>query len=77
MKTNNVTMRQEKTRMSLGISSVWSESSLYVWRKLGSLVTHSAYSEDSDQTGQMPSLIWKFTYCKCSFSWFSHVMDYC
>ena len=36
------------------------QSSLSVWRKLGSLATHWAHSEDSDQTGRMPSLIWVF-----------------
>ena len=36
---------------------VWSESSLSAWRKLGSLATYWAHSEDSDQTGQMPRLI--------------------
>ena len=30
------------------------------WRSLGSLVTHWAHSEDSDQTGRMPRLIWVF-----------------
>ena len=40
---------------------VWSESSLSTWRKLGSLATHWAHSEDSDQTGRMPRLIWVFT----------------
>ena len=35
------------------------------WRKLGSLVTHWAHSEDSDQTGRMPRLIWVFTGCTC------------
>ena len=39
----------------------WSESSLSAWRKLGSLATHLAHSEDSDQTGRMPRLIWVFT----------------
>ena len=41
-------------------ASVWSLSSLSAWRKLGSLATHWAYSEDSDQTGQIPRLIWAF-----------------
>ena len=41
-------------------SPVWSESSLYAWRKLVSLATHQAHSEDSDQTGRMPRLIWVF-----------------
>ena len=36
------------------------ESSLPAWRKLGSLATHSAHSEDSDQTGRMSRLIWVF-----------------
>ena len=35
-------------------------SSLSAWRKLGSLPTHWAHSEDSDQTGWMPRLIWVF-----------------
>ena len=39
---------------------VWSESLLSAWRKLGSLATHWAQSEDSDQTGWMPRLIWVF-----------------
>ena len=35
-------------------------SSLPAWRKLGSLATHYADSEDSDQTGGMPRLVWVF-----------------
>ena len=35
-----------KTQISLGIRPVWSESSLSAWRKLGSLATHWAHSED-------------------------------
>ena len=53
-------MRPAKTQISLGIPPVWSESSLSTWRKLGSLSTHSVHSEDSDQTGRMPRLIWVF-----------------
>ena len=34
----------------------WSESSLSAWRKFGSLASHWAHSEDSDQTGR----IWVF-----------------
>ena len=45
-----------KTQISLGIRPVWSESSLSAWRKLGSLATYWAHSEDSDQTGRMPRL---------------------
>ena len=36
------------------------QSSVSAWRKLGSLATYWAYSKDSDQTGQMPRLIWVF-----------------
>ena len=42
------------------ICPVWSESSLSAWRNLGSLATHWAHTEDSNQTGQMPRLIWVF-----------------
>ena len=35
-----------KTQISLGICTVWSESSLSAWIKLGSLATHWAHSED-------------------------------
>ena len=42
------------------VRPVWSESSLSAWRKLRSLATHWAHSEDSDQTGRMPRLIWVF-----------------
>ena len=53
-------VRQAKTQISLGIRPLWSESSLSAWRKLGSLATYWANSEDSDQTGWMPRLIWVF-----------------
>ena len=49
-----------KTQISLGIRPVWSEPSLSAWRRTGSLATHWAHSEDSDQTGKMPRLIWVF-----------------
>ena len=53
-------VRSAKTQISLGIRPVWSESLLSAWRKLGSLASHWAHSEDSDQTGWMPRLIWVF-----------------
>ena len=59
-KTNNVAVCPAKTQISLGIRPVWSESSLSAWRKHGSLATHWAHSEDSDQTRRMPRLIWVF-----------------
>ena len=34
-----------------------SEDSLSTWRKLGSLATHRAHSEDSDQTGRLVLLV--------------------
>ena len=36
------------------------QSSLSAWRKLASLATHWAHSEDSDQIGHIPRLIWVF-----------------
>ena len=55
-KTSNVAVRPAKVQ----ISPVWSESSLSAWRKLASLATHWADSENSDQTGLKPRLIWVF-----------------
>ena len=49
------------------------QSSLSAWRKLGSFATQSAHSEDSDQTGRMPRLIWVFAGTQ-SFCWFCHVL---
>ena len=59
-KTGKMCVRPAKTQISLGIRPVWSEFSLSAWRKLGSIATHWAHSEDSDQTGRMPRLIWVF-----------------
>ena len=44
---------------------VWSESSLSAWRKLVSLATHWAHSEDSDKTARMPRLIWVLAWRIC------------
>ena len=57
--TNKMTCAQQR-QISLGISPVWSESSPSAWRHLGSLATNWVHSEDSDQTGWMPRLIWVF-----------------
>ena len=59
-KTNNMAVRQAQTQISLGIRPDWSESSLSAWKNLGSSATHWAQSEDSDQTGRLPRLIWVF-----------------
>ena len=48
-------------RLRLGIRPFWSVSSLSAWRNHGSLATKRAHSEDSDQTGRMPRLIWGIT----------------
>ena len=53
-------MRRAKTHISLGVPSVWSESLLFEWTNPRSLATHWALSEDSEQTGRMPRLIWVF-----------------
>ena len=71
-KTNKMTVCPAKTRISLGIRPVWSESLLSAWRKLGSLATHWAHNKDSDQTGRIPRLIWVFAGCMVIllvFSW--------
>ena len=59
-KTNKISVRPAKTQISLGIRPVWSESSLCVhWVAKDPSLLH-ADSEDSDQTGRMPRLIWVF-----------------
>ena len=50
-------VRPAKTQISLGIRPAWSESSLSARRKLGTLATLWAPSEDSDQTSRIPGSI--------------------
>ena len=80
-KINKMTLRPAKTRISLGIRPVWSESSLSAWRKLGSLATHWVHSEDFDQTGRMHRLIWVFAGQAVTllvFSWGgSYMVEHC
>ena len=59
-KTNKMACVSSMTQIRLGNCPIWLESSLSAWRKLGSLPIHWVHSEDSDQTGQMPRLIWVF-----------------
>ena len=60
-KNNNVTVRPAKTQISLGIRSVWSESSLCAqWVAEDPSFLH-ADSENSDQTGRKPRLIRVFS----------------
>ena len=56
-----------ETQISLGVCPVWSESSLSAWRNIGPLTIYWAHSGDSDQTGQMPRLIWVFAGRTCHF----------
>ena len=70
-KTTKWHVRPAKTQISLGIRPGWSKSLLFAGRKLGSIVTHWAHSEDSDQTGRMPRLIWVFASTR-HFGWFCH-----
>ena len=49
-----------KAQISLGIHPVWSESSLCAQRVAKDPRFLHADSEDSDQTGQLPRLIWAF-----------------
>ena len=59
-KTNKVSVRPAKTQISLGICPVWSESSLCAqWVAKGPSFLRTD-SEDSDQIGRMPRLIWVF-----------------
>ena len=60
-------MRLEKTQISLGITSVWSESSLLAIGQRGSSVNLCARSEYSDQTAHMLRLIIVFAWCTLIF----------
>ena len=62
-KTNKMSVRPARTQISLGICPVWSEPSLCAqWVAKDPSFLH-ADSEDSDQTGRMPRLIWVFAGC--------------
>ena len=62
-----MTVRPAKAQISLGIRPVWSKSSLCVqWVAEDPSFLH-ADSEDSDQTGRMPRLIWIFARRTCHF----------
>ena len=59
-KTTKWHVRPLKTQISPGILPVWSESSLFTSRKLGSLATPIECIAKTDQTGQMPRLMCVF-----------------
>ena len=62
-------VRPARTQTSLGIRPVWSESSLSAWRKLGSLATHWAHSEDwSDWADAQADL--SLCWAHMPFCWF-------
>ena len=59
-KTSKMTVRPAMTQISLGIHLVWSVSLLCIqWIAEDPRFLH-ADSDDSDQTGRMPRLIWVF-----------------
>ena len=60
IKANRMTVHPAKTQISLGIYPVWSESSLCAQFVAKDPSFLHADSNDSDQTGQMPRLIWVF-----------------
>ena len=66
-KTNKMNVRPAKTQISLGIRPVWSESSMCAQYVVKDPSFLHADSEDSDQTGRMPRLIWVFTGRTCHF----------
>ena len=51
-------------------SAQFDQSSLSAWGNLGSLATHRAHGEDSDQTGRMPRLIRAFRWAHMPFCLF-------
>ena len=59
-KTNKMSVRPAKTQISLGIRPVWSQSLLWAQWVAKDTSFLRADSEDSDQTGRMPRLIWVF-----------------
>ena len=69
-KTNKMTsVRPAKTRISLGIRPVWSESSLCAQWVAKDLMFLHVDSKDSDQTGRMPRLIW-VRWAHMPYCWF-------
>ena len=60
-------LRPAKTQVSLGVHLIWLESLLPAWRNLGPLAILRAHNDDSDQTVQMPRLIWVFAVCTGHF----------
>ena len=72
-KTNKMTVCPAKTQISLGMPSLTESSLCAQWVAKDPIFLH-ADSEDSDQTGQMPSLIRVFAGRTCHF--FGFVMQW-
>ena len=68
-KTNKVTVRPAKTQISLGIRSVWSESSLCAWWVAKGPSSLHADSEEADAQADL-SLRW----AHMPFCWFCHAV---
>ena len=66
-KTSKMTVLPVKTQICLGIRPVWSESSLCAQWVAKDPSFLQAGSEDTDQTGRMPRLIWVFAGRTCHF----------
>ena len=62
-----MTVHRAKSQISLGIRSVWSESSLCTQWVAEDPSFLCADSEDSDQTRRITRLIWVFVGCTCHF----------
>ena len=60
-------MCPQQRQISLHHRPVWSESLLSAWKQVRYLATHKADSDDTDQTGRMPGLIWVFAGDTCHF----------
>ena len=65
--TNNMAGASSEDSDQPGLPSVWSESSLSAWRKIGYLATHWVHSKDTDQAGRITRLIWLFVVRMCYF----------
>ena len=66
-------VRPAKTQLSLGIRPVWPEASLSAWRKLGSLPTQWAHSEDwSDWADAQANLSLRWAHSHFVFCWLCH-----
>ena len=77
VKINKMTVHPAKTQISLGICPVWSKSWLCTqWEAYRPSFFH-ADSEDADQTGRVPRLIWVFAGRKAHFVGFVMRWFYC